>query len=255
MWVFLHIPKTAGTSFSTSLIDLLQPQAQCPLRTDDDLQHAGNLDEFDYFHGHFTAYTLRQLLPGADIVTMLRGPVARAISQYQSWHDYLNSDPVWHEHLARDSAAAEALAFTQTSDVVQYFSSEMPAIQRQFTNYQTYILSGVDIQQTQFRTWEPAVLAAAKENLVRTFRYFGITERLEGSLDLLCCNTGRPLSAKSSIALNRSRFASDNYSDPSVLRLINSRNAMDLELYDFAVEEFERRCKACGIAASRAASS
>lgn len=228
---------------------MLQPQAQCPFRTDDDLEGAGSLQEFDYFHGHFTAYTLRKLLPGADIVTMLRNPVARAISQYQSWHDYLNSDPVWHKHLARDSAAAMALAFTQKAGIAEYFSSEMPTIRRQFTNYQTYILSGVDIRCTPFQAWEAPVLAAAKENLVRTFRYFGITERMESSLNLLCRTIGRALPEGGAIALNRSKFASDNYSDPAVIRLIESRNAMDLELCQFAIEEFERRCEACAVAA------
>jgi hypothetical protein len=241
MVVFLHIAKTAGTSLHSSLVELLQPQAPCPYLTDDDVRKASSLDAYDYLHGHFTMHCIRRLVPWADIVTMLRNPVTRALSQYQGWHAVLEPDPVWEEHLARHDAAAQALAFTQRATIHEFFNSERAPIQRQFTNYQTYFLSDYDVGTTEFRVWDEAALRSAKNNLIENVRVFGIAERMAESLGLIKTTFGKPDAKLEPVILNRSRRPSGELLDLNIVRRIESHNPMDLELYAFAMSEFERR--------------
>lgn len=100
LWFFLHIPKTAGSSFATELASLLRPQAQIGLNYHDrsipfPVQRQRAVDGFikrlategiRFAHGHIF-YPLVQPIaeahPDVRIVTMLRNPVKRVISDYR----------------------------------------------------------------------------------------------------------------------------------------------------------------------------
>lgn len=99
-WFFLHIPKTAGSSFSTELATRLRPYRNIHVDySRHDLSHNEKLDlavsEFvshprrDRFRsasGHVPLHRLqpvRDAIPRMRIVTILRAPEARVISDYR----------------------------------------------------------------------------------------------------------------------------------------------------------------------------
>jgi Sulfotransferase family len=240
MLAFLHIPKTAGTSFAKALSDIFSMRTYSML-TDDNLEPARrSLGDCELIMGHFTMHGILRHFPDAQILTMLRHPVTRAISQYQGWHDS-PVDPNWESYLERDKIAAEALAFTRGADIEQYFASEWEPITRQFTNYQTYILSGRRIPSTPFKVWEVDVLEEAKKNLTDSIRFCGLTERMDESLVLLRATLGFRGPIPPVAALNPSLHRSEQWRIPEIVRRIESRSPMDLELYQWVENEFTRQ--------------
>ncbi|WP_041355175.1 sulfotransferase family 2 domain-containing protein [Nitrosococcus halophilus] len=78
---FLHIPKTAGTSFQYYLAQYFPGGKICPAQVQAELLQipAHELQEYRLFAGHF--WGLQQLLDQRlALITMLREPLARAIS-------------------------------------------------------------------------------------------------------------------------------------------------------------------------------
>jgi len=100
LWFFLHIPKTAGSSFRAELANRLQPDANIFITYDDPsatheqlLARAmsgflGSLQATQprFASGHLYrshVEQLRQHRPDVKLITMLRDPVARLISDYR----------------------------------------------------------------------------------------------------------------------------------------------------------------------------
>ncbi len=81
--VFLHLQKTAGTSFTSALGNLFPPEQVCPERHNY-LQHwkKSDLGRYRFFAGHFKYDALREIPGPMDIVTVLREPMARVLSHY-----------------------------------------------------------------------------------------------------------------------------------------------------------------------------
>jgi hypothetical protein len=91
-YYFLHIPKTAGCTMAYRMLPkFFDPKEICPHTTFDGLLSMGMIERERYrlFHGHFNAH-LQHFVPGPlRILTLLRHPVERAISQYR----YILSSP------------------------------------------------------------------------------------------------------------------------------------------------------------------
>jgi len=81
--VFLHLPKTGGTTLHHLLIQQVNPTLVCPERLNCLHTHpAGELARYRLFSGHFDLAST-QLIPGRKaIITMFRDPVRRLVSLY-----------------------------------------------------------------------------------------------------------------------------------------------------------------------------
>lgn len=92
---FLHIPKTAGTSFTYFLEQLVDKSRIYPLKAWDSEQdfktraEGTDWEQYSLISGHYTNALVDFLPPDAQIVTILRDPVERLISHF---HHLLN-DP------------------------------------------------------------------------------------------------------------------------------------------------------------------
>lgn len=99
----LHIPKAAGSSVSTSLVDALadrswspyvfDPELFGPFRdeavpvglVDEVLPHPSRLRDANAASGHFALSTMLAGFDAADIVMILREPRSRVLSLYEYW--------------------------------------------------------------------------------------------------------------------------------------------------------------------------
>lgn len=101
--ISLHIPKTAGTSFYHSLQESYGFSQVARLDIKDNIQkillntkeyHSTSLPkEIDVFHGHFSVSSLYSKFPetkDVPIITWLRDPVQRVLSNYYYLQERLN---------------------------------------------------------------------------------------------------------------------------------------------------------------------
>jgi hypothetical protein len=215
MLAFLHIPKTAGTSFATVL------------------HHHHRGEEFHYLgnafsrpelleapggpvraaSGHVTIAQLDRLVPGAPVATILRHPVSRTLSHYR----YL--------------ADGRGRGFVPPD---KHFP--MPALSLQEAlapggyvpdNLQTRMLCGIDSPLDELPV---DALERAKGALSERVEHVGVTERFDEFLAVVAVAQGWP-----TVASGRSRVGGRRL-EPSVeeRRFVEERNQLDLELYEHA---------------------
>ena len=163
--LFIHIPKTAGTTFTAVLDRHFAPEEVCPAYYWRELLRVPRRELLGYslIRGHFD-YTVSELLRDVRVLTMLRDPVARTLSH----HRYMAT--LGHHPLR------EAYAALPLPEVL-----EDPELSRNMTDLQTALI-GRDSDLEEMRRqlaqeapplypWEnrpgarPPSLARARERL------------------------------------------------------------------------------------------
>jgi hypothetical protein len=223
--VFLHIPKTAGSTLSRMLNRFYPPQRIHTLKTPD---IAGAIAEFRGWpderrhavallkgHQPFGLHAL--LAPGARYITVLRHPVPRIISHYH----YLRNNPghFMHERLVKSGL-----------DVASYAGS---GLFPELDNGQTRQIAAVPDDRPATR----ADLARALDHIDRHFAWVGITERFDESLVGLAARM-RWLDVtyrKHEVGQGWRRESVD----AATTRAIEAANALDLALYDRVLAWFD----------------
>jgi competence ComEA-like helix-hairpin-helix protein len=245
--LFLHIPKTAGSTLSA----LVYENHSDPERRyfDDDDRFPGVWTFYDGFSidealappsedkveslrdpglravvGHF-AFGLDALVPGpSTYVTVLRDPVQRVLSLYA--HEMLWFQDT-HGILAGGLSLESVLAGGAARD---------------FDNGQVRRLCGGDFA---FGACSPQHLARAKENLATRFTLVGLTDRFDETVLIL----GRRLGWTSTLfvpkLVNRHRTAIVTPSEEALAEIAEV-NRYDVELYRFAQELFDAEVERMG---------
>ena len=177
--IFLHAPKTAGSSFHEILKRYFPADGFCPERFNG-LRHltASELCRYTFFSGHFDLASTR-LIPGPRrTVTFFREPTSRLVSIY----NFLRSHKP--EIIARNNWKIAGLAATLSIEA--FYASPAVRVHPYFNNGMTRMLSDslcVDIWPEARDTDRP--LGPADEvqaiNNLGLLSAFGIQERFEDS--------------------------------------------------------------------------
>lgn len=138
--VFLHIPKTAGQSVHTALVNAYGNEAVCPARINEHLRKMSitELNRYEVFSGHLD-WALLDCIKGPKYVfTILREPMDRILSFYFFLRDQAeNATP---EKRNRPEHKGLKAAFELTPK--EYFLGGPPNIRRfiddHYDNFYTY---------------------------------------------------------------------------------------------------------------------
>jgi Sulfotransferase family len=219
--IFLHIPKTAGTTLNRIIEWQYDPRrifTVDPHRIRATIGHFYALPEarrrrLQVVRGHFP-YGVHERLPqGGAYITVLRDPVTRLLSSYY----FILRRPLHplHRKLKQCRLGPE----------------ELIRLTAQSQNLQCRFISGIG----KTGVCDGRTLELAKENLRRSFRVVGLAERFHESLLLMVAAFGWkvPLYQNRKVAKVRPAV------DAKLAQIIREHNALDVELYEFGKELFE----------------
>jgi hypothetical protein len=233
--IFLHIPKTGGTTLRHILERCYRRDQICTFKD------PGFLSQIEYFkrlppekrkayrliEGHLSLGFHRYLPGHWSYITLLREPIARILSFY---------------YYAR-SHAEHYLYSTLRDDLVDLRSllKQRTAHTHEFFNLQTSMIAGDEWDDPE-RPADRAALERAKQNLRSYFRVVGLTEEFDATLRLLSQTFGWKVGFYRKRNVTR-RKPHVEMLDPEVSKLLRAANALDIELYQFARELFQtQRC-------------
>ena len=249
--IFLHVPRTAGTTLSMTIERQFSAKAVFPgtlsvrrtRRTfrvllgkrhtvDQIMREFGGLSEdhrrkIKYLHGHVSFGVHTDLLRPSVYVTMLRDPVDRTISLYY----FLRRSPdIAYYDQIRTMSLRDFVSDTGPHSVVR--------------NAHVRQISGPDIDVPLLSD----ALEIAKENLRKHFVMVGLTDRFNESLLLLARTFGwkwRDLLYSRRYQVGKNRPLQDRIPQ-NALDLVRRCNELDIELYRFAQRMFEESVREQG---------
>ncbi len=220
--IFLHIPKTAGTTLNRIIEWQYDPRL---IYTVDPYQIRATVGRLQSLpeerrrrlrvvRGHLI-YGVHDCLPqGGTYITMLRDPVKRVLSSYQ----FILRRPLHPLHRklkAKGIGVEEFLNYTA---------------KRQ--NLQTKMLAGVPyVGPCDEGTLEKAIAHAEKD-----FSVVGLSERFQESLLMIAAIFGWKIPYYENRKVSKNRPAID----PATLELIRQHNPFDLALYEYGQQRFEK---------------
>lgn len=228
--IFLHIPKTGGSTFHTILrrnypvkntynvfgSDLSHREVQDFIQKPDSEKTGLQL-----IKGHMP-YGLHEFIPGeSTYITFLRDPIERVISQYY----YVKKNPN-HEHYAKVHKGNMSLAEFVESGVITGMN-----------NGQCRFLTG-SVKRLPYNKTD-GIYEEAKANLDKNFSWVGITERFDDSILTLQNTLGwshLPVYIKQNVSKIRKKTEQFSESEISVVKAFNEA---DISLYQLANSQLD----------------
>ena len=133
--VFMHLPKTGGTSLHTMLGASFEPWETCPERFNNLTRwDQADLNGFRYFSGHFDWENIECLQGPKKVITMLRDPADRIISLYYYWRAHS------HKAIVKDGLNGPKMA--KSLDLVDFLKCREAGIPSAINNVLTRTLIG-----------------------------------------------------------------------------------------------------------------
>ena len=220
---FIHVPKTAGTTMLRIIEERYPPGSVESLYLAPPGEAAARIKKIGprtrIVAGHVD-YSYSRNFPGPfRAFAMLREPVARAISLFY----FVKREPSHPSHQAvlDGKISIEEISRKQGGMQARFIAGYSP-------------VEPVD---------DAVLLAQAKENLVEKLAVFGLTERFDETLLLLTKALGWPLRGYARMNVTKQR-PGKGATDPALLAAIREASVVDVTLYEFARDLFERRLAA-----------
>lgn len=221
--ILVHIPKTGGLTMARVIERHYEPGQILVVKSRSMISRLDDLPESQkarlrFVRGHVPFGLHTRLPQHSTYVTMLRNPIERVLSLYS----YVRSDRehTLHEQVVRNELTLE-----------QYVRSDIS--REQVEDGQVRLLSGSPLDPDE------DALETAKANLARFFSVVGVTERFDETMILLRRAFGwrSPVYFKRNVTKERVHRRDV---PRHVVALIEEKNSLDVQLYEFARRLFYR---------------
>ena len=217
---FIHVPKTAGTTMLRIIEDRYPPGSVESLYLAPPEEAAARIAQIGprtrIVAGHVDYSYSRNFSGPFRAFAMLREPVERAISLFY----FVKREPSHPSHQA----------VVDGKITIEEMSREQGGMQARF------IAGYSPVEPVSDNT----LLAQAKDHLVEKLAVFGLTERFDETLLLLTQALGWKRRGYARMNVTKKRPSKDA-TDPALLAAIREASAVDVALYEFARELFEKR--------------
>ena len=221
LWLFVHVPKTAGSSLNADISALIKPATHIVVqgpsqRVSREVLFDGAVDDFLQRHaarnfrfvgGHLWARNtakLRAALPETQCFTMLRDPLARIVSDYRYQRSELN--PAHQDFVAKNP------------------------------DFATFIARPHVHNKTARALVPPEMIAAgdveaAVQMLLGSFAFIGVQERYDlGLRALTAALTGVQRTQRAQVRVNKETPQSKVVPTPAQMDALRLLNAFDIGL-------------------------
>lgn len=216
--IFIHIPKTGGTSLREILRHVYPPERRVFIYSHDPDHLDGlrkNVFLAEAINGHVSFGIHEFYGVEARYVTILRHPLDRVVSLYL--HQARYPDNEVHHLIAEGMTLKDLLR-----------SDEFP----EYNNHMVRVIAGLPYSDP---VYDPRFVERAEVNLDAHFDFVGTTERFDESVALLSETFGwgpQPV-PRLNVNADRRAFTIDEETRAEILRC----NALDVVLYDRVVLE------------------
>ena len=248
--IFLHIPKTGGSTLHHLLIQERGDEEICPERYNGlHAFTAAELARYRIFSGHFD-YPSTELIPGRKaVITMLREPMSRLVSLYHFQRSHRD------EVIERDGLRIAKLARNHSME--EFFGLEEIRNHTSINNAMTRMLS----ERVPSWRWEgesqkseplqPPDRDLALKNL-EGLRAYGLMERYQDSVRIICERLSLAVPAEIPRKMVLDEIIKENPDlqivkkepmTPKTMELMEGLVDSDREVYDFADNQFSRVCQ------------
>lgn len=239
--VFLHLPKTAGTTIHNLLLQHFKAEELFPERLDQiSTYKPEEIAKYRLFSAHDSFQNLECVPHPKKIFTVFREPVDRLISQYLYWRSHSSAFIEDHNHdFLRAIKSQNIKAHLHNPEGLQFHLVD---------NAMTRLLSHTE-HNRDGKPWrdDQEMLDAALANLEKVDA-FGIFEFLPQTIDLIC----RTLDIALPKRIEKHNITRENHIshpgmfdplepctiDDEIEDLLTYRSRLDTILYDAAMEKF-----------------
>lgn len=239
--IFLHVPKTAGTTLNRLIeweYDLFEMYSLDPVFFRWSARHLRTLskrrlNKIRVVKGHML-FGLHQILPRPAIyITVLRDPVERVLSAFYFIRSYK-----WHPLYWK---------FKRENWTLEDFVTRLPR-----DNVQCKMVAGAAYEAVYEQPCTAEMFEQAKRNLDKHFTVVGLTERFEETLALMKLRFGWKLKFYS--RFNVTRYHPKRRDLPqAILKLISEKNTFDIMFYQYGARLFQEAVDKNAVAVRRIA--
>lgn len=233
--VFLHIPKTGGTSVHEFLTAKFPKNEICPDRLNTLKEHTQDqLDKYSFFSGHYDIDSVAYIPGNKKIFTFLRDPKERLLSLYYFWRshkeDYINKNG-----LAGPRAAKEM-------DLLNFLKCKEHEIPLNFNNYIARAFSGEMYcgPNNEYIYHENEVIDVAKKN-ISSLDTIGFMDNFDASYAMVIRQLGYTPPEITPHAMKGSKHQDPNREEitkqpltDEIEDLIMKMTDLDYKIYNFA---------------------
>ena len=235
--IFLHIPKTAGTTLNQILDREYKNKYSFYIEIErkklfEEFQSDLTNKDINLLRGHFEFGIHLIVKSPAYYLTFLRNPVDRVISEY--YYILSKSNHPYHAKLKNEKVNLD----------------EFVKLYNHINNLQVKKISGTNFSQhfdnIELTLYEESILETAKRNLENYFPVVGLTEHFDESLLLLRKEFGWdwPYYEKKNVTVKPKKFEEIPL---SIIEIIKEKNQLDIELYEYAKQLFNNKVEAYGV--------